>query len=705
MLYSIRSHIPGRLRLVCDCPFEKAEARGMEAALLMVEGVRSIEAHESNGTLLIRCDPAVEQATLRAVKALNPLALPVAEPTATEHAGLALAAEDNRFVLEAGTLIAWRLIRRILLPIPLRTAWIAWQALGFLIDGLRCLVTRGLTVEVLDATAIGASLVRGTFGEADTIMFLLQLSDVMERHVSSRARLALEQGLVARDDRVIRVLDGRDVEVGLTDLTQGDIVHVRSGMVVPVDGVVAAGEGEVDEASMTGEARLVHKSHGASTFAGTALVDGDLLVTCTTPPGQARIDAITQMVDRASQLKGDSESRAERLADALVPGAFAAFVAIYVLTRNIDKALAVLMVDYSCALKISTPIAVMSALREAASRDVVIKGGRYLEALADADTVVFDKTGTLTEASPRLTAVVSAGRVSDNEILRLAACIEEHYPHSVARAIVDGARERGLSHEPELHAEVRYVVAHGIAAEVAGAHAVIGSAHFVFEDEGVPLPEGFPARVAEASPGAGAVYLARGGVLLGALCVADPLRSNAAQVVRRLRAHGINEVVMLTGDSPDAAARVAQELGLTSYQAQVLPEDKAAYVEQAKAGGHCVAMVGDGINDSPALAAADVSIALADASDIAQAVADVSIREPDLDKLVLARDLSERLMARIAQRYRLIVGFNSTLIILGVASILPLTTAATLHNLSTVAFAASNALPLLRKRPRALEAG
>lgn len=696
MLYSVRSHISGRLRLACDCPFGVAEARGIEASLLAVEGVHSVAAHEANASLLICCEPAAEQRALAVVRSLDPLALPTAEATATEHAELALAAEDNRFVIEAGTLVAWRLIRKLLLPLPLQTAWIVWQSLGFVAEGLRCLLTRGLTVEVLDATAIGASLARGTFGEADTIMFLLQLSDIMERHVSSRARLALEQGLVARDDRVIRVVGGRDVEVGLTDLDQGDCVRVRSGMVVPVDGVVMTGEGEADEASMTGEARLVHKTPGASAFAGTALVDGDLVIRCTTPPGKARIDAITQMVDRASQLKGATESRAERLADALVPGAFAAFVAIYAITRNIDKALAVLMVDYSCAIKISTPIAVMSAMREAAGKGIVVKGGRYLEELAGADMVVFDKTGTLTEASPRLTAVVSAGRVSEDGILRLAACIEEHYPHSVARAIVEGAQERGLSHEPELHAEVRYVVAHGIAAEVAGAHAVIGSAHFVFEDEGVPLPDGFMELVAEASPGAGVVYLARGGELLGALCVADPLRPNAAQVVRSLRARGVDEVVMLTGDSSDAAARVAGELGLTSYQAQVLPEDKAAFVEKAQAEGHCVAMVGDGINDSPALAAASVSVALADASDIAQAVADVSIRESDLDRLVLARVLSERLMARINQRYRLIVGLNTTLIALGVASILPLTTAATLHNLSTVAFAASNALPLLR---------
>ena len=696
MLYTIRSQMPGRVRLALSCPLETEEARGIEALLLTHEGIRHAEVHEANSSLLVTFDPTCEAVVLATVRSLDPLALPHAMPTASDLHELAVAAEDNRFVLQTGTLLIWRALRRLLLPLPLRTAWIVLQAIRFVREGLCQLLKGQLTVEVLDATAIVACLLRGTFTEADTIMLLLQLSDLMEEHVASRARLSLEQGLVARDERVIRVVDGIDAEVALSSLNKGDLVRVRTGMIVAVDGVVESGEGEFDESSMTGEARLVHKTAGASAFAGTAVADGDLVLRCTASPGQARIDAITQMVERASALKGAATSRAERLADALVPAAFASFIGIYAFTRNIEKALAVLMVDYSCAIKTSTPIAVMSAMREATAHGVVVKGGRYLEELAAADTVVFDKTGTLTEASPQLVAVVSAGRVSEDGILRLAACIEEHYPHSVARAIVEGARERGLSHDVELHAEVRYVVAHGIAAEVGGVHAVIGSAHFVFEDEGVPLPDGFLERVAEAAPGAGVVYLARGGELLGALCVSDPLRADAASIVARLRADGVNNVVMLTGDGPDAAARVAAELGLTSYRAQVLPEDKALYVEQLQAEGHKVVMVGDGINDSPALAAADVSVALADASDIARAVADVSIRDADLGKLVLSRELSRRLMTRIAQRYRLIVGFNTALIVLGVANILPLTTAATLHNLSTVAVAASNAAPLLR---------
>ena len=690
--------MPGRVRLKILHPFDIDEARGMEALLLAYGFVHRAEAHEANGTLLVEFDPVSEGMVLARVAELDALHLPRAHPNAVELHDLSLVAEDNRFRLEVGAILIWRALRRSILPLPLRLAWVIVNSLRFIAEGLRCLCLRGLTVEVLDATAIVASLLRGTFDEADIIMLLLDLSDTMERHVSSRARLALEQGLVSHDNQVIKLVGDEERIVSLGDVVEGDLVRVRSGMVIPIDGVVERGEGEADEASITGEARLVHKAAGASAFAGTALVDGDLSLRCTTPPGRARIDAITQMVEQASQVKGASESRAERLADVLVPGAFAAFIGILAITRNIEKALAVLMVDYSCAIKISTPIAVMSAMREAAAQGIVVKGGRYMEELATADTVVFDKTGTLTEANPRLMAVVPAAGETQDDVLRLAACIEEHYPHSVARAIVEGARERGLSHEPELHADVRYVVAHGIAAEVDGSHSVIGSAHFVFEDEGVPMPEGFVQRVDEAAPGAGVVYLARGGELLGALCVSDPLRSDAARVVQQLRSRGVNDVVMLTGDGPAAAERVAGELGLTAFNTQVLPEDKAAYVERIQAKGGTVAMVGDGINDSPALASADVSVALADASDIAQAVADVSVRDADLNKLVLARDLSELLMRRIAQRYRLIVGFNTALIVLGVANLIPLTTAATLHNLSTVVIALSNTRPLLGGR-------
>ena len=697
MRYTIVREAPGRLRLRLHAGgLSEGEARGVEAVLREVPGVREALAQPSNCSLLVRMSAGARDEVLSRVAALDVLHLPVAQ-AAPDDVGLSLALEDSRFALEAGTHVAWSLLRQ-LLPTALRTAWICWRALGYVREGLARLLAGQLTVEVLDATAIGASILRGTYGEADTIMFLLRLSDIMQEHVSRRTRLVLEQGLVARAETLWRVTEDGDAPTTPDEVGTGDLLRFRCGMVLSVDGTVVEGEAEVNEASMTGEAALVHKDVGSTVFSGTALEDGELVVAVTAPPGAARIDAIAQMVERSSHLKAASQGRAERLADGLVPVAFASFLGILAVTRNIEKALAVLMVDYSCAIRLSTPIAVMSAMREAAAEEVVFKGGKYLEALAAADTVVFDKTGTLTEAAPRLVAVVPTGVVGEAEVLRLAACIEEHYPHSVARAIVDGAAARGLSHKHELHAEVRYIVAHGIAAEVRGGEAVIGSYHFVFEDEGVRCPEGFTAQVEQTAPGASRVYLACNGELLGALCIDDPLRAGVSDTLARLRSLGLSRQVMMTGDSEHAARAVAREVGLDAYYAQVLPEDKASYVERLEAEGHRTVMVGDGINDSPALAAASVSVALADASDIARTVADVSIRDASLERLVTARELSMLLQRRIAARYRLIVGFNTLLIVLGVASVIPLTTAATLHNLSTVAIAASNTRPLLRTR-------
>lgn len=698
MEYAIVRQAPGRIRLRLQAGWlSDDEARGIELQLMGVAGVREVQVHPANGSLLALLANDARQELLRRVTALDVLHLPRAEVSA-DDVDLSLRLEDDRFALGAGTHVAWTVLRRVLLPAPLRAAWACWRALAYVGDGLRHLLSGHLTVEVLDATAIGASLLHGTFGEADTIMFLLRLSDIMQEHVSRRTRLSLEQGLVARAETLWRVTDGADEEVDAALVRRGDLLRFRTGMVLEVDGTVVSGEAEVNEASMTGEATLVHKGVGSSVFSGTALEDGELVIEVTAPPGAARVDAIAQMVERSAGLKAASQGRAERLADGLVPVAFASFLGILIATRNIEKALAVLMVDYSCAIRLSTPIAVMSAMREAAAEGVVFKGGKYLEALAMADTVVFDKTGTLTEAAPRLVAVVPAGGSNEAEVLRLAACIEEHYPHSVARAIVEGAALRGLSHERELHAEVHYIVAHGIAAKVDDGEAVIGSAHFVFEDEGVPCPVGFDELAEQMAPGAGRVYLARNGELVGALCINDPLRPDVANTLQHLRDLGISQLVMLTGDSEHAAGAVARKVGLDAYHAQVLPEDKASYVEDLEARGHRTVMVGDGINDSPALAAASVSVALADASDIARTVADVSIRDASLERLVLARDLSMRIQHRIAARYRLIVGFNTLLIVLGVMSVIPLTTAATLHNLSTVGIAASNTRPLLRRR-------
>ncbi len=697
MRYTVVREMPGRLRLHLSAGTISApEARGIEAAIGSVKGVKRAEAHTANASLLVVMAPSARTEVLERVAGLDVLHLPVAEGS-PDDTDLALRLEDERFSLEAGNLMIWTALRRLLLPAPLRTAWVVIRSLCHVLEGLQTLLAGRLTVEVLDATAIGASVLRGTYGEADTIMFLLALSDVLQRHVSNRTRLALQQGLVVRAATVWLVEGETEREVPIEDVRVGDCLRVRSGAVLGVDGTVVSGEAEVNEASMTGEAALVHKDVGSSVYFGTAVEEGELTVRVTAPVGKARIDAIAQMVERSSELKAESQGRAERLADGLVPVAFASFIGIYLATRNIEKALAVLMVDYSCAIRLSTPIAVMSAMRESAAQGVVFKGGKYLEALATADTVVFDKTGTLTVAAPRLVSVVSAGEVEPEEILRLAACIEEHYPHSVASAIVEGAREHGLAHDRELHAEVRYVVAHGIAANVAGEHAVIGSAHFVFEDEGVPVPEGFEERLETEAPGASHIYFALAGRLLGALCVDDPLRPGTRALIARLRELGLSRIVMLTGDAEQAARVVAKSAGIDHYLAQVLPEDKAAEVERLESAGHRVVMVGDGINDSPALAAASVSVALADASDIARTVADVSVRDDSLEKLVYARVLSIRLQRRISSRYHLIVGFNTALIALGVASVIPLTTAATLHNLSTVGIAALNTRPLVRQ--------
>lgn len=696
MHYRIVSDIPGRLRLRCgQYLFSDEEARGVAHALMALDGVYSAEVHTANGSILVTGSPAARDAVLATVDNLNTLNL----PQKADEGELSMAVADNDFALQTGNLVAQRLLCRLFLPRPIGYAMIILRAIPRIWEGLRRLVKGELTVEVLDATAITVSLLRGAFADVSTVIFLLGISDILQEHIQRRARIALADGLFTRAETVWRIIDGIDVEVSLADVREGHILHIRSGQVLPVDGFIVAGEGELNEASMTGESRPVHKDKGITVYAGTALEDGDLQVQVTAPPGRARIDQLVSMVESSSELKAASQSRAERLADALVPWSFAAFFGVFVYTRNILRAMAVLMVDYSCAIKISTPIAVMSAMKEAADRNVIVKGGKYLEALAAADVIVFDKTGTLTVAEPRVKRVLTCADVDEDTLLRYAACVEEHYPHSVARAIVREAKLRGLHHERELHAEVRYVIAHGISTTIDGQDTLIGSAHFIFEDEGVPRNEDLLKRIICEEPDSSHIYVSMAGRLLGAICVSDPLRLEATEVIRQLRLLGIKDVVMLTGDSKYCAATVAAELGIDHYYAQVLPEDKSDFVQQLRDEGHVVVMVGDGINDSPALAAANVSVALADASDIARAVADVSVHGSSLESLVELRVLSQRLMQRIHRKYHFIVMFNSALIALGVAQLITITTAAFLHNASTLAVATHNVTPLLRTQP------
>lgn len=699
MLYTIVSDIPGRLRLRCPVgTLDDNETRGISHTLMRLEGVRQAEAHAANASVLIVFEPSCRQRVLDAVDMLDVLALPREGAGVESFAGqVELAAERNRFVLRVVGHVASRYARRWLLPMPLHVAWVILKGLCYVANGLRYVAEGRLTVEVLDAMAIGASLVRGRYGDADAVMFLLGLSNILEGHVQSRAHLALREGLITRPQTVWAIIDGQDTQVSMSKVREGMLLRVGMGSVLPVDATVIAGEGSLDEASLTGESHLVHKGVGSTVYAGTALEEGELTVRVTAAPGEARIDSIATLVEQSASLKAGVQGKAERLADSLVPLNLLAFFAIMALTRNVEKAMIVLMVDYSCAIKLSTPVAVMSAMGEASDLSVVVKGGKYLEALAAADTVVFDKTGTLTHASPQVEKVLAFGAIDKDDVLRYAACIEEHFPHSMARAIVREARRRQLSHERELHAKVHYVVAHGISTYVGSDRMIIGSAHFVFEDEGVEKPDDLDARIAREAPSSSVVYLAREGRLVGAICIADPLRDEAREVISRLRDLGVRRMIMLTGDSKAAAAHVADELELDDYHAQVLPEDKSSHVDALKAQGHTVIMVGDGINDSPALASADVSVALSDASDIARAVADVAVMDNSLESLVTMRVLAQRLMRRISWDYRFIVGFNSLLIAGGVVGLVPVTTAAYLHNGTTLSVVGLNTRRLLRK--------
>lgn len=699
MLYTIVSDIPGRLRLRCPVgTLDDNETRGISHTLMRLEGVRQAEAHAANASVLIVFEPSCRQRVLDAVDMLDVLALPREGAGVESFAGqVELAAERNRFVLRVVGHVASRYARRWLLPMPLHVAWVILKGLCYVANGLRYVAEGRLTVEVLDAMAIGASLVRGRYWDADAVMFLLGLSNILEGHVQSRAHLALREGLITRPQMVWAIIDGQDTQVSMSKVREGMLLRVGMGSVLPVDATVIAGEGSLDEASLTGESHLVHKDVGSTVYAGTALEEGELTVRVTAAPGEARIDSIATLVEQSASLKAGVQGKAERLADSLVPLNLLAFFAIMALTRNVEKAMIVLMVDYSCAIKLSTPVAVMSAMGEASDLSVVVKGGKYLEAFAAADTVVFDKTGTLTHASPQVEKVLAFGAIDEDDVLRYAACIEEHFPHSMARAIVREARRRQLSHERELHAKVHYVVAHGISTYVGSDRMIIGSAHFVFEDEGVEKPDDLDARIAREAPSSSVVYLAREGRLVGAICIADPLRDEAREVISRLRDLGVRRMIMLTGDSKAAAAHVADELELDDFHAQVLPEDKSSHVDALKAQGHTVIMVGDGINDSPALASADVSVALSDASDIARAVADVAVMDNSLESLVTMRVLAQRLMRRISWDYRFIVGFNSLLIAGGVVGLVPVTTAAYLHNGTTLSVVGLNTRRLLRK--------
>ena len=609
--------------------------------------------------------------------------------TSTDSRRLNREYQDKMFDLVAG-----RCLRKLFLPAPLDAAYTVFRSIHFLWKGVRCVLSRRLEVEVLDALSIGVSLLRGDFGTAGSVMFLLNLGSLLEEWTRKKSLDDLARSMALNVDKVWVRSQGTEVLVPLTKVRSGDEVVVRSGNMIPLDGTVLEGEAMVNQAALTGEAMPVRKAEGSTLYAGTVVEEGECIFIAKAEGGSNRYDKIVAMIEESEKLKSSTENRALVLADKLVPWCLGATVVTYLLTRNATRAISCLMVDFSCALKLSMPLAVLSAMRECGSYHITVKGGKYLEALSKADTIVFDKTGTLTRATPQVVEVVPFSGCNEREVLQLAACLEEHFPHSMANAVVRAAKERGISHE-EMHSEVEYIVAHGIASRVGGERVVIGSHHFVFEDEKCTIPAAEQQKFDALKPAYSHLYMAASGQLVGVICISDPLRPEAAAVLNGLRALGIRNTVMMTGDSERTAAAIAKQVGVDRFFAEVLPEDKANFVQQAKAEGHTVVMIGDGINDSPALSAADIGIAINSGAAIAREIADVTIKADSLEELVALKAIANSLQKRVHANYRFVLTFNSALIALGALGILQPASSAMLHNLSTIGISLKSMTNLL----------
>ena len=574
--------------------------------------------------------------------------------------------------------------RKWFLPAPIRNAYTAVVSVKYIWKGIRTLAKGKIEVPVLDATAIGVSMFRGDYGTASSVMFLLGVGELLEEWTHKKSVGDLARSMSLNVGKVWLKKDGQEILVPSEKIVSGDEIVVHMGNLVPFDGEVSDGEGMVNQASLTGESVPVRRTLGSVVYAGTVLEEGELTILVKQTGGSSRYEKITAMIEESEKLKSGLESKAEHLADRLVPYSLGGTALTYLLTQNATKALSILMVDFSCALKLAMPISVLSAIREANQHKITVKGGKFLEAVADADTIVFDKTGTLTKAQPTVAEVVSFSETKNpDELLRIAACLEEHFPHSMAKAVVDAAREKHLDHE-EMHSKVEYIVAHGISTTIEGKKAVIGSYQFVFEDENSVIPKGMEEKFSRLPAEYSHLYLAIEGVLAAVICIEDPLRPEAAEIVRQLKKAGLKKIVMMTGDSERTAKAIAKKVGVDEYYAEVLPEDKANFVEKEKAEGRKVIMIGDGINDSPALSAADVGIAISEGAEIAREIADITVAADDLAEILVLRMLSNRLMKRIHRNYRFIVTFNAGLILLGVGGILQPTTSALLHNTSTL---------------------
>ena len=687
MKFRILHEAKGRLRVHAERPrISIGEADILEYYLKSRPGILDVRVFERTGDAIIRYTCGREEL----LSALSVFSFSENESLVPEHTSRAL---NHEYQDRLFWVISRRLFRRFLVPFPVRRVMAGIRAFRYVRKGVRCLAKGRLEVPVLDAAAITAAMLRGDVNTASSVMFLLKIGDILEEWTHKKSVADLASTLSLNVDKVWAVKDGTEVLVPVRSMEVGDEFVVRMGSMIPLDGVVVSGEAMINQASITGESMPVRKTEGAYIYAGTVVDEGEICVRTAKISGTGRYDRIAQMIEVSEKLKSASESRASHLADRLVPYSFGGTVLTWLLTGNITRTMSILMVDFSCALKLAMPLSFLAAMREAGKHGITVKGGKFLEAVASADTVIFDKTGTLTYASPRVAKVITFDGGDENEMLRLAACLEEHYPHSMANAVVDEAQRRGLVHE-ERHSRVEYIVAHGIASTVTGDKVVIGSRHFVLEDEGVAVPDDadIDALPAEYSH----LYLAIGGRLAAVICIEDPLRAEAADVVKKLHVLGITKVCMMTGDNERTARAIADSVGVDEYHAEVLPEDKAAFVRAEHEAGRKVIMVGDGVNDSPALSEADAGIAIAEGAAIAREVADITVSSEDLTMLLTLRELSLLLMRRIDRNYRFIIGFNLGLILLGAFGVIPPTTSALLHNSSTILLSLDSMRDLLQ---------
>lgn len=690
MKFIIKHEIPGRIRVHMVQPkmtFEEADI--LLYYLVNLENVTKAKVYERTQDAVIY----YEKDRREIIKALQKFGYDrVTVPEGlTEHSGRQMNAEYQEKLLMK---VVMRFGGKLLIPAPVRAVWTGVRSLKYLQQGIASLKKGRLEVAALDATAIAVSILRRDMNTASSIMFMLGIGELLEEWTHKKSVGDLARDMSLNVGKVWLLREEQEILVPAKQIEPEDLVVVRMGNVIPFDGVVSGGEAMVNQASMTGEAVPVKKTAESYVYAGTVVEEGELIICVKAVSRATRFEKIVTMIEESEKLKSNLESHAEHLADQLVPYTLAGTILTWLLTRNVTKALAVLMVDFSCALKLAIPISVLSAIREAGAHNITVKGGKYMEAAANATTIVFDKTGTLTEARPTVRKVVSFCEQSEDELLRMAACLEEHFPHSMAKAVVEAARKRGLEHE-EMHSKVNYIVAHGISTTIEGKRVVIGSHHFVFEDEKCSVREPWIRQFETLPEECSLLYLAIEHELAAVVCIEDPLRKEAADVVRALKATGLEKVVMMTGDSEKTAASVARRVGVDAYYSEVLPEDKAKFVEQERASGRTVIMIGDGINDSPALSAANVGIAIRDGAQIAQEIADITISAENLWEIVMLRRLSEALMRRIQKNYRSIVGINATLILLGVTGILQPTTSALLHNMSTLTISLTNMKNLL----------